>query len=158
MTLVRSVCTDLAGGWKEVARLGHWGGRRGASGRVPTDSAEASQFALLGNWKSLSGASEACQHRVTHFWTSSWMQSEEITVFLVWQKFPSHYSHFSLIFHHLVQVLVLTGLLLDPPSSADVGSSWERGVFSNLPVSLLSPIHLWVPEGGIFQKRLPLVP
>lgn len=56
------------------------------------------------------------------------MPSEEITIFLVWQKFPSHYCHFSLIFHHFVQVLVLTGLFLDPSSSAEVGSSWERGV------------------------------
>lgn len=59
----------------------------------------------------------------------------EITVFLVWQKFASRSSHFSLIFHNLVQVPVLTGLL-DSPSSANAGSSWESGVFSNPPLSL----------------------
>lgn len=59
----------------------------------------------------------------------------EITVFLVWQKFASRSSHFSLVFHNLVQVPVLTGLL-DSPSSANAGSSWESGVFSNPPLSL----------------------
>lgn len=45
-----------------------------------------------------------------------------------------------------------------PPSSAEVGSGWERGVFSKLPVSLWPPIYLWVPDGDIHQKRLPRVP
>lgn len=158
MILVSSVGTG-AGGWKEVTSLGRWGGRRRASGREGPHGICRDRSVCSPQELEVLVWGQHClpTQRVIRYWKFSWTQ-REITIFLVWQKFPSHYSHFSLIFHHLVQVLVLTGLLLDPPSSAEVGSSWERVVFSNLPLSLWSPIHLWVPEGSIFQKRLPLVP
>ncbi|CAI9164852.1 unnamed protein product [Rangifer tarandus platyrhynchus] len=52
------------------------------------------------------------------------MGSGKTIVFLVCQKFPSHPSHFSLIFHNLVQVPVLVGLLAFP-SPANTGSCWK---------------------------------
>lgn len=52
------------------------------------------------------------------------MGSGKTIVFLICQKFPSHPSHFSLIFHNLVQVPVLVGLL-DFPFPANTGSSWK---------------------------------
>lgn len=48
---------------------------------------------------------------------------KKTTVFLVWQKFP---SHFFLISHHLAQVPVLAGLLRD-----SLPTSWGRGVCPN---------------------------
>lgn len=155
MILVISMCTG-AGGWKEVVCLGLRRGRR-ASSRIPTESTEATVCSPWELEPLVWGQRSSPTQRVTHYWKFSWMLGE-ITMFLVWQKFPSHSSHFSLFFHHFIQVLVLTGLLLDPPSSAEVGSGRERGVFSKLPVSLWPPVHLWVPDRDILPKRLPRVP
>ena len=60
------------------------------------------------------------------------MGSGKTIVFLVCQKFPSHPSHFSLIFHNLVQVPVLVGLLAFP-SPANTGNCWK--LFPKLPWS-----------------------
>lgn len=78
------------------------------------------------------------------------MGSGKTIVFLVCQKFPSHPSHFSLIFHNLVQVPVLVGLL-NFPSPANTGSSWK--LYSQTSPGVVFVLHLWVLEGPTFQKK-----
>ena len=88
--------------------------------------------------------------KIIHNWKISWMGSGKTIVFLVCQKFPSHPSHFSLIFHNLVQVPVLVGLL-DFPSPANTGSSWK--LYSQTSPGVVFVLHLWVLEGPTFQKK-----
>lgn len=79
------------------------------------------------------------------------MGSGKTIVFLVCQKCPSHPSHFSLIFHNLVQVPVLVGLL-DFTSPANTGRSWKL-YSQNSPgvvfvLTPLGPFRTHIPEKG----------
>lgn len=141
----------------------HWrleggsrGGRSRAQGRFPKDSVEPSQSALLGNWKPSSGASRACQHREyaplevlleadgnNNF---SWLPEISFPLFPFFPSFPSFSPSFR---SHRPS----------PGSSflSRGGKQPGEACILKLLLSLWSPIHLWVPEGSIFQKRLPLV-
>lgn len=140
-------------GWKEVAGLGCWRWGKGNLGKRPRWVTEAGQFAVLVTRSPCRGPARlASILRITHNRRKiSGMQQGKTTGFLVYQKFP---SHFSLIFHNLVHVRVLAGLLLDVPSSANTGSSWDRSGLPHAPQSQCVLFHLQVPEVAHLEKAL----